>query len=83
MTRLRQAHDIVILDVVSLLVESDSIALVGFADAALLVVRAGTTPAEVVAEAARLIDPAILRGVVLNGVTPALPRWLRRLFGLT
>ncbi|MCC6178393.1 MAG: CpsD/CapB family tyrosine-protein kinase [Chloroflexi bacterium] len=78
---LRRTHDVVILDVVSLLVNSDGVALVGLAEATLLVVRAGVTPIDAVNEATRLIDPDRLRGVVLNGVEPAGPRWLRRLFG--
>lgn len=78
---LRREFDVVILDVVSLLTNSDGVALTDLADAVVLVVRAGVTPVDLVTGAIGLIDSTRLRGVILNGVEPAAPRWLRRLLG--
>jgi capsular exopolysaccharide synthesis family protein len=79
---LRQTYDLVVLDSPSLLVNSDSVMLSDLADGAILVVRAGVTPASTVAKAIEQIDESKLRGVVLNGSKSAIPGWLRRLGGL-
>jgi capsular exopolysaccharide synthesis family protein len=79
---LRQTYDLVVLDSPALLVNSDSVMLSDLADGAILVVRAGVTPASTVAKAIEQIDESKLRGVVLNGSKSAIPGWLRRLGGL-
>jgi capsular exopolysaccharide synthesis family protein len=79
---LRQTYDLVILDSPALLVNSDSVMLSDLADGAILVVRAGVTPASTVAKAIEQIDESKLRGVVLNGSKSAIPGWLRRLGGI-
>lgn len=78
---LRQSYDLVILDAPVLLVNSDSVMLSDLADGAILVVRAGVTPAPAVAKAIEQMDESKLRGVVLNGSKSAVPGWLRRLGG--
>jgi Mrp family chromosome partitioning ATPase len=78
----RQTHDTVILDLPGLLVNSDSVLLAELADALLLVVRAGATPATLVSRALEEIDQSKLRGIVLNGSQSAIPGWLRRLCGI-
>jgi capsular exopolysaccharide synthesis family protein len=79
---LRQTYDLVILDSPALLVNSDSVMLSDLADGAILVVRAGVTPAATVAKAIEQIDESKLRGVVLNGSKSSIPGWLRRLGGI-
>jgi capsular exopolysaccharide synthesis family protein len=79
---LRQTYDLVVLDSPALLVNSDSVMLSDLADGAILVVRAGVTPAATVAKAIEQIDESKLRGVVLNGSKSAIPGWLRRLGGM-
>jgi Mrp family chromosome partitioning ATPase len=51
-------------------------------DGAILVVRAGVTPAPTVARAIEQIDESKLRGIVLNGSKSSIPGWLRRLGGI-
>jgi receptor protein-tyrosine kinase len=79
---MRQSHDVVILDLPAVLVTSDALLLSDLADGVILVVRAGVTPASLVAKALEQFDEDKLRGVVLNGAQSAIPRWLRRLCGL-
>jgi len=79
---LRQTYDLVVLDSPALLVNSDSVMLSDLADGAILVVRAGVTPAPTVAKAIEQIDESKLRGVVINGSKSAIPGWLRRLGGM-
>ena len=79
---LQTRYDLVILDSPALLVNSDSVMLSDLADGAILVVRAGVTPAPAVARAIEQIDESKLRGVVLNGSNSAIPGWLRRLSGM-
>jgi capsular exopolysaccharide synthesis family protein len=68
--QLRAAHDLVVLDAPPVLAFSDGDRLSGDADAALLVVRAGATPRQVVRLALDALgDRAV--GIVLNDVDPA------------
>ncbi len=65
---------IVILDLPPLMTHSYSALAAGIADAVVLVLRAGVTPADVVRDAiARLDEPP--QGVVLNAPHTALPAW--------
>ena len=79
---MRQTHDLVILDVPAILVNSDALLLTDLADGVIFVARTGVTPTTRVSEAIEQIDKGKLRGVVLNGVQSALPGWLKRLCGL-
>jgi polysaccharide biosynthesis transport protein len=79
---LRQSYDLVVLDAPALLVNSDSVMLSDLSDGAILVVRAGVTPAPTVARAIEQIDESKLRGIVLNGSQSSIPGWLRRLGGI-
>jgi Mrp family chromosome partitioning ATPase len=78
---LRRSYDLVVLDAPGVLVNSDAILLSDLADATILVVRAGATPSALLSRTLDLLDQTRLRGVVLNGVGPAAPGWVRRLFG--
>ncbi|MBV9354861.1 MAG: CpsD/CapB family tyrosine-protein kinase [Chloroflexi bacterium] len=79
---MRQSYDTVILDLPSILVNSDSVLLTDVADGTICVVRAGVTPVALVTRALEQIEESKLRGVVLNGVDSAVPGWLRRLTGI-
>ena len=79
---LRQSHDLVILDLPAVLVNSDAQLLTDLVDGVIFVVQAGVTPASLVKKAIGQIDETKLRGVVLNDVHSAVPGWLRRLCGL-
>ncbi len=48
-------------------------------DAALLVVRAGSTQETYIAEASRQLADAPLEGIVLNATRSSIPRWLLRM----
>jgi capsular exopolysaccharide synthesis family protein len=80
---IRQTHDLVILDGPAVLVNSDARPLTELADGVMLVVRAGVTPRSHIKRAVAEIDGTALCGVVLNGASSPLPRWLRRLLGLS
>lgn len=78
--QLRAAYDLVVLDAPPALAFSDGDRLSGDADAALLVVRAGTTPRQVVRLALDALGDRAA-GVVLNDVDPetvAHGRWIWR-----
>jgi capsular exopolysaccharide synthesis family protein len=79
---MRQSYDVVILDLPAILANSDAILLTDLADGVICVVRAGITPVAMVNRAVEQIEPAKLRGVVINGTDSAVPRWLRRLAGM-
>jgi capsular exopolysaccharide synthesis family protein len=79
---MRQSYDLVILDVPPVLATSDALLICDLADAVILVVRSGVTPAPLVKQAVDQLDAQKLRGVVLNGARSAVPRWLRQLCGL-
>jgi Mrp family chromosome partitioning ATPase len=78
---MRQTHDVVILDTPAVLANSDTRLLTDLADGVIFVVRAGATPASLVAKAIEQLDEDKLRGVVLNEARSAIPTWLRRLCG--
>jgi Mrp family chromosome partitioning ATPase len=76
--RLRAGHELVVLDAPPALAFSDGDRLSGDADAALLVVRAGTTPRQVVRLALDALGDRAA-GIVLNDVDPeavAHGRWI-------
>jgi non-specific protein-tyrosine kinase len=77
-----QTHDLVILDVPAILMNSDALLLTELVEGVIFVVRAGVTPLDRVRKAIAELDEGKLRGVVLNGATTAIPDWLRRLSGL-
>jgi capsular exopolysaccharide synthesis family protein len=79
---MRETHDIVILDLSAILVNSDALPLTDLADGVIFVVRAGVTPTNLVNKSLRLIDDTKMLGVVLNGVRSYVPGWLRRLSGM-
>lgn len=79
---MRQSYDLVILDVPPVLATSDALLICDLADAVILVVRSGVTPAPLVKQAVDQLDAQKLRGVVLNGARSAVPRWLRQFYGL-
>jgi capsular exopolysaccharide synthesis family protein len=76
---MRDTHDLVILDLTSILVNSDTLPVADLADGVIVVVRAGVTPTSLVNKAVKLLDENKLLGVVLNGARSAIPGWLRRL----
>lgn len=67
---------VTILDLPPIMNHSYSPLVARMTDALLLVVRAGVTPADVVREAIVRLEDQPPRGVVLNGIRPALPSWL-------
>jgi capsular exopolysaccharide synthesis family protein len=78
--QLRAAHELVVLDAPPALAFADGDRLAGDADAALLVVRAGTTPRQVVRLALEALGDRAA-GIVLNDVDPggiAHGRWIYR-----
>jgi non-specific protein-tyrosine kinase len=76
---MRDTHDLVILDLTSVLVNSDTLPLADLADGVIVIVRAGVTPMSLVNKAVKLLDEQKLLGVVLNGARSSVPGWLRRL----
>ena len=60
-------HDLVILDTPPLLTLSDAQVLTSLVDAAVLVVRAGSSPHDLAKSAIELLEPKIV-GVIVNGV---------------
>lgn len=78
---LRQTGAVVILDVPAVFVNSDALPLTDLADGLIFVVRGGVTPVDVVDKALGELDAAKLRGIVLNGRSSSVPRWLRHLYG--
>lgn len=77
---MRQTHEIVILDIPPILVNSDAVLLTDLADGIVFVVRTGMTPLDVINKAITQLDSEKLRGVVLNGSESAVPGWLRRMW---
>jgi len=80
--RMRQMYDIVILDVPSILSNSDAALLTDLVDGVVWVVRAGVTALPLVSRALEQIEEVKLRGIVLNGQQSAAPNWLRRIIGI-
>jgi capsular exopolysaccharide synthesis family protein len=79
---LRLSYDIVILDTPPVLTGSDALLVSNLADGAMLVVRAGVTPAALVRKTIEQLGEQKVRGVVLNGTRSSIPTWIRRLCGL-
>jgi Mrp family chromosome partitioning ATPase len=77
---MRQTHDVIILDVPPILVNSDSVLLTDLADCVMCLVRSGVTPMDLVNKAITQLDADKLRGVVLNGSDSSVPRWIRRMW---
>lgn len=78
-TSMRDSYDLVILDLSSILVNSDALLVADLADGVIVIVRAGVTPMSLVNKAVKLLDEHKLLGVVLNGARSSVPNWLRRL----
>ncbi len=66
--KLAESFDWVLIDSPPVVPLSDAIALQQFADATLLIVRAGKTPREAIEQATALLGPKKLVGIVLNAV---------------
>jgi capsular exopolysaccharide synthesis family protein len=79
---MRQAYDLVILDLPPILANSDAVLLTDLADGAIWVVRSGVTPMNLVTKALEQLEEGKIRGVVLNGTQSSIPGWLQRLAGL-
>src|SRR5262249_38693608 len=62
---MRQTHDLVILDLPAILINSDAPLLADLADSVIVVVRAGVTPTSLVNKAIKQLDEDKLSGVVL------------------
>jgi capsular exopolysaccharide synthesis family protein len=80
---LRRQHDIIILDVPAVLVNSDALLLGDLADGIVFVVRAGVTPRDLIHKALSQLEPEKIRGIVLNGAHSAVPSRLRSLVGIS
>jgi polysaccharide biosynthesis transport protein len=68
MAKLSPHFDWIVFDAPPLGPITDAISLARFADASLMIVRAGRTPREAVEEAFKLLGPKHVLGVVLNGL---------------
>jgi len=79
---MRQSYDMVILDLPPILVNSDAVLLTDLADGAIVVVRSGVTPLNLVNKAVEQLEESKMRGIVLNGTRSAVPGWLQRLVGM-
>jgi capsular exopolysaccharide synthesis family protein len=77
---MRQTHDIIILDIPPILVNSDAVLLTDLSDGIVFIVRTGVTPLDVINKGISQLDAEKLRGVVLNGADSSVPGWLRRLW---
>jgi capsular exopolysaccharide synthesis family protein len=77
---MRQTHDVIILDVPPILVNSDSVLITDLANCIMCVIRSGVTPMDLVNKAITQLDAEKLRGVVLNGSDSSVPRWIRRMW---
>jgi Mrp family chromosome partitioning ATPase len=79
---IRRSHDLVVLDLPAITAQSGTTALLGLADRALFVVRAGGAPSSTVHAALAHVPAEKLAGVVMNGSRSHAPAWVRRLAGL-
>jgi Mrp family chromosome partitioning ATPase len=77
--RLANPGEVVILDLPSVLESRYGPIATRLADALLLVVRAGVTPAPLVTRASDEVKHLRVEGLVLNQVQTSIPRWLQRL----
>jgi len=76
---MREDNDLVLLDVPALLENSDAAHLISLTDGVLWVVKTGDTPSGACRLALGQLNPAAVRGVVLNSARSAIPGWLTRL----
>jgi hypothetical protein len=75
---LRPRFDVIVVDLPPLM-SDEGPALLGEVDAVVLLAEAGKTSASDIEKAAHLIGTKPLRGIVLNKVTYATPRWISML----
>jgi len=68
MQRLSAHFEWILIDSPPVLALTDALSLNQHADASLMVVRAGSTPKDAIDEAARLLGPQQILGIVLNGI---------------
>lgn len=76
----RHAFDVVIVDMPAVTTEN-TVPLCRFTDGVVMVVRAGVTPREVVADAVEAVSADRVRCVVLNRARSFTPRWLQKRYG--
>lgn len=76
MQTVRERFDLVIMDLPSVLNNTDIHVLAGLTDRLLLVVRSGVTPSKLVRRAVAELQSEQLAGAVLNAFRPDLPPWL-------
>ena len=77
--QIRLEFDVAILDLPALLTTSEARVMAGWTDGVVIVARADSTPAPAVQDAIDSIDQQKMLGVLLNGQTSRIPRWLDRL----
>lgn len=78
--QLKTKARLIVLDLPALNTTSYGIASTILADRVLLVVRANVTPEAEIKKAVVGLDADRVAGVVLNGTTTDIPRWLRQIF---
>lgn len=79
MAYLRERFRYVLVDMAGLLEDVNTEEIARHLDGVLLVVRAGVTPMEKVTDAAQLLAPQTIKGVIHIGPDSAMPRWLSNL----
>ena len=79
MTQLRDKFRYILVDMAGLLEDVNTSEMARHMDGILLVVRAGVTPMEKITNAAQLLDPHMVKGVIHVGPDSAMPRWLKGL----
>ncbi len=75
--RLATSGALMVLDLPPILSVSYGVLASSMADAVAFVVRSGYTSDKQVEDALSRLDESVVRGLVLNGAQPQLPRWLR------
>lgn len=80
MEQLKTKARLIVLDLPALNTTSYGIASTILADRVLLVIRANVTPEVEIKKAVAGLEPERVAGVVLNGTTTDIPRWLRQFF---
>ncbi len=80
MAELRRANDYLIVDLAPVLPITDARLIGRHMDGFVMVVRAGSTPREIVSRAIDTLDRASVIGVILNRTEPPIPKWLQRHF---
>jgi Mrp family chromosome partitioning ATPase len=79
MRRIRERFDFVIMDLPSVLRNSDIQVLAALTDRIVLVVRSGVTPTRLIRRAVGEMGAERLAGAILNAFRPDLPAWLDQL----